>query len=939
MDSFLEGRRAGWFITILIIPALVCLALVLPPIALPQRIFSSGFTGVSPAKGGSVSVEDGAQLSVPAGAAKSGISLKLAALSLDNFKKSDAAKTFPPNLVVKSAYYQPGLQGDMPATAALSIPIPEGIDPLTALDVYAYSGKKWTKVPFQFFLSDVRVEARLTGTMPEGVLLVQSKVQPPTLGTDVGSKSTLPAPAAGLVAEVNPAGFTIADNGGIAGTIPATPETGANSPYQVMPTISNLVADQLRSDLTDVMITDGNIRKQHIQALVDLAVEKLYPGLYIDYQGITPDNKNDFSLFIKELAQALHAKNKVLGVTLAMPMPKTTDTWDTGSYDWAAIGQSADIVKIPLPTSRQAYEGNAPIVQSYLQWAVGQIDRYKIQLAVSMSGRDEFGTSFAPVSYSTALQLLGPLTTSGKDASGKITFDLPKLRDSGLAYQAATGLYTFTYKDAGGQSHTVSLENVDSLSKKIALALQYNLRGLSLRDVIADGVDPKSWEALKQYKNSQAPAYKVNLAVVWRVDGQAVGKSSISDPKFAWSAPPQGGDSRVEAAFSFDDGQSLAGTTGASPIQVAVVQPTPTVKATATVRATTAATSAATKSSATTVPPATKAPPPPPNTAPRAGFGYGMQVQGGDPGGEAADLKSVGFNWVKIQVPWQDFESSKGVANLSSIDNFVNIMSGNGIKVLLSIVKAPSWSRPQYATPGNGPPDNMQDAADFMSGVAAMYCGKVGAIEVWNEENLDVEWHDKRGVSAALYMEMLKKAYPAIKAKCPSMIVISGAPTPTGGGGSTAIDDVEYLRQLYANGLKNYSDGVGAHPSGFRSSPECTMSNAACRGPYADHRSFFFRDTMESYHAVMAQFGDGGKQIWATEFGWPVGTGGGAHPAGQYNTADQVAGYYARAFQWGKSQSWVGPMFAWCWDFSGGEVGAFRIKGSPAENALRTMPK
>jgi hypothetical protein len=287
-------------------------------------------------------------------------------------------------------------------------------------------------------------------------------------------------------------------------------------------------------------------------------------------------------------------------------------------------------------------------------------------------------------------------------------------------------------------------------------------------------------------------------------------------------------------------------------------------------------------------------------------------------------------------MPWKDVESGKGNYNWTNFDNFVNTMSGNGIQVLLSIVKAPEWSRHQYGNPGEGPPDNMQDAADFMGVAAARYCGKVGAIEVWNEANLDVEWHDKRGLSAALYMDMLKKAYVAIKAKCPTVVVVAGASTPNGLNSATAIDDVTYLHQMYQNGLKDYSDAVGAHPSGFRSPPDIPAGNL---GSYADHRSFFFRGTMDAYRAVMVQYGDSNKQIWATEFGWPVGTGGGAHPAGQYNSPEVAADYYVRAYQWAKAQGWVGVMFAWQLDFSGGEVGAFRIKGAPAFSRLQAMPK
>ena len=101
---------------------------------------------------------------------------------------------------------------------------------------------------------------------------------------------------------------------------------------------------------------------------------------------------------------------------------------------------------------------------------------------------------------------------------------------------------------------------------------------------------------------------------------------------------------------------------------------------------------------------------------------------------------------------------------------------------------------------------------------------------------------------------------------------------------------------------------------------------------------------MDAYRAVMVQYGDRDKQIWATEFGWPVDTGGmcgnsPCHPAGQFNSREVVADYYVRAYQWAKAQGWVGVMFAWQLDFSGGEVGAFRIEGAPAFGKLQSMPK
>ncbi len=938
LDALLEGRTGSWFINIVVIPALVLVALVLPPLALPQRLFSAGYTGVSATAGGGVANMDGTEFSIPAGATKNGVSIKLGTMSRDAFLNSSLAQSLPAVLDVKSPLYQPSIQGQVPSLAILSISIPEESDPLATLDVYGHVGKKWVKLPFQIYLDSQRIETYLSGAIPDGVVVAQTQTQTPVVSADLGSQTALPAASKDLLAEVNPLGLTIADSGGIAGNVSTVAEASASSPYQVLPSIGNVIGDQLRTDLTDDMITNPDTRQQHIQALVDLAVEKLYPGLTIDYQGITPDNKGDFTIFVRDLAQALHAKDKILAVTLAMPVAKAADTWDTGAFDWAAIGQYADIVKVPLPTSRDAYSGSSPLVESYLSWAVGRVDRYKIELAVSACGRDEFGKTFAPINFSTALKLMGPLTTVDKiEPGGKVTFDLPKLRESGLKYDAATGLYSFGYKDDKGQAHTVWLESADSLSKRINLAMTFNVRGIALRDVAADGMDARGWDALKQYRQTQSPSYKSTLAIVWRVNGQVAGKAPLTDPKFVWTAPSETGDQKVEAAFSFDDGKSTAGSTGATTVQVMNVAPPPK--------------SSVAPPAAAAGPKPTTAPKPPavaagPSTTGTYGFSYGAQLNwtNSDPGNEMSTLKGMGFNWAKIQVRWCDVSGSPTQADLSQIGRLLDIANANGIKVLLSVVCAPKWSRADGGAGGSGPPDNMQQAADFMGGMSSYFCSNpaFGAIEVWNEHNLLTEWHGKQ-ISAAMYMDMLKRSYQSIKGACGRVVVVSGAPTPTGVNSAEAIDDVAFLQQMYANGLAQYSDAIGAHPSGFCNAPDAVEGTAnPCGGQYNNHRSFFIRRTLEEYRKVMVANGDGKKQIWPTEFGWGVAPN--PKPGYEYEKAiseDVQAQWLVRAYQMMKGMGYVGVSILWNLDFTdmNNETGAFHVVGRPAQSALAGMAK
>jgi len=143
LDALIEGRAGSWVINLVVIPVMFLLVLVLPPLSLPQRTLSAGYSGVAPKTGGTVAIQDGTYFSIPAGAVRTDASIKLNSAPLEQFVKSASAKTLPPTLDIKSAAYQPSLQGKMPALAILSMPIPYDIDPLTSMDVYAYNGKKW----------------------------------------------------------------------------------------------------------------------------------------------------------------------------------------------------------------------------------------------------------------------------------------------------------------------------------------------------------------------------------------------------------------------------------------------------------------------------------------------------------------------------------------------------------------------------------------------------------------------------------------------------------------------------------------------------------------------------------------------------------------------------------------------------------------------------
>jgi LysM repeat protein len=326
-------------------------------------------------------------------------------------------------------------------------------------------------------------------------------------------------------------------------------------------------------------------------------------------------------------------------------------------------------------------------------------------------------------------------------------------------------------------------------------------------------------------------------------------------------------------------------------------------------------------------------------------FGYGAQINwtNVDNNDEMGWINGMGFGWAKVQVRWCDFERSPGNIDYGQMDQLINAAAAKGVRVMFSIVCAPSWSRADGGAGGSGPPDDMQKAADFMSTLAGKYCyGPLSAIEVWNEHNLQTEWHGK-AISAVSYLDMLRRAYSSIKARCPSITIVSGAPTPTGVTNNVAIDDVAFLQQMYANGLKNYSDAIGAHPSGFCNSPDASEGAPnPCGGGWNNHRSFFFKRTLESYRSVMVQNGDSAKRIWPTEFGWGVDPN--PKPGYEYERSlsdDLQAQWLTKAYQAMRAMGFIGIAFIWNLDFTnmGNETGAFHILNRSAYNSLASMSK
>jgi hypothetical protein len=928
LGGWLEGKRSG-VVAYGVIAVLVIAALLLPPVSASERLMGSGYSSIDSEAGGSVTDPDGMQVTLWSGGMTGDVKLRETSVPMASFldgsagsRLVEAAKTLPATLLVKSPIYEIDARGESPTAVDLSIPVPNNAEPYETLSLYHWNGTDWLFVPSQLVPEDDVVTSRLD-FVPETLAVFQSTGRSAMVSAELPDFTGLPAAGSSALVELNPIGYYLDGENGVTGSLASLPDLAGQESYSIVPVIRNWYYDgAVRSDWVDNMLAVPESSAAHVQAILDLAERELFSGIAIDYRGIAPDLRDAFTGFVTDLAAQLRAQGKQLTVHVGSPVQIAEDRWETGAYDWARLGQVVDGFTFPGPADPRAFAAGGKM-ETLLSWAVGQVERYKLRPELSALSVESAGGVLVECTYRDALAKLSQVVVKqgGKDPlipGDQVTVGL---KTPGLSLDEATGHYTFTYHDdATGQDRQVWLEDANSFALKLAMARRFNLGGVAVRSLWDQRNDPRLWDLVQAYQasTSSAPAPLASeFNLIWTVlsaTGSQVVEQAVplGSGDYVFTAPETPGQYQVVAQIAANSGQIVAGEDKvAFVVELPTPTPTPTPMPTPTPEPTPTPTpKPVVKATAKPVVKATAKPAGSSNPAPNVNFGYGIQAHMIDNGLAGVCMEktaAMGFKWMKQQVEWKSFEPSKGQRNFDQLHQIANEAAARGISVLWSVVKAPKWARPGGDMSVEGPPDNYQDYADFVGALAGEFCGSsVKAIEVWNEQNLYYEWGNKP-IDPAAYMALLKLAYPAIKANCPSMIVVSGALTPTGAPAPIAMDDEQYLQGMYANGLKQYSDAIGAHPSGYNVSPDVKGGQAACdfiksqgstfTGPCnALHHSWSFNSTLNDYYAIMKANGDGGKKIWPTEFGWASGwTGAAGYEYANDNTMDEQAQWTVRA--------------------------------------------
>lgn len=285
---------------------------------------------------------------------------------------------------------------------------------------------------------------------------------------------------ADLLDEVNFFWYTLGAGGSIDGGIMATEavQVAREAGLRVVPSIVNGGFDPQR---VSNVVNDPERRAQHIQEILALIDANGYDGIDIDYESLNPADRDAFSLFIEELAAALHAQGKWLSIAVHA---KTDDAgaWSgAAAQDWARLGAAVDAFKIMTYDYHNAASEAGPIapldwIDAVLTYAATVVPPEKTWMGAPVYGYNWAGSGAQSLNWRKAVQLAEQQSVQPQ-------------RDP------ASGELWFSYSDG---RQTVWFNDGETLAGRLALLAEKHPTVAGIAIWPLGGEDPANWTAIRQ---------------------------------------------------------------------------------------------------------------------------------------------------------------------------------------------------------------------------------------------------------------------------------------------------------------------------------------------------------------------------------------------------------------------------------------------------------
>ena len=521
---------------------------------------------------------EGLSISANPAALPADFRVQLSAVPADTFAGGTAGEAWaaalqalPGNLTLKSALFSIQTQGHLPDQIYVAVVLPPGGAAANNFDLYTWDGKQWQFLPAQ------ATGGLLVATVsqPPGVVgAFEAAAVPPLALTVLEPGQTLTPAAAEAVNAVLLDGVLLQADGSLGGQVPGVTLHQGFGAYPLITDPPGVLA---------TVLGDAAARQKHLETLVAFAVSGGYDGVALNYSGVTPDLGPAFAQFVADVAAQLHGQGK--GLFVQVPAPEHgQNSFQTGGYDWRALGGAADALLVPVANDPTAF--GSGLADALLSWAVGEVPRANLRLLTSAQSVELSGDTFRLIGQAQALAPLGSVHVAqqaealhpGEPISVALSGQVQS-----LAYDPAAFATRYNFSDTGG-AHTLWLTTAATLRQRLSLAQKYRLGGVAVTGLLAPDLPADMLNAMTQYKAAVQADVEAHAELLWTVRGsQGILALATAQPNqpFVYTAPSAG-----QYQFSANLQPGVAGPLGSVSVQVQVAEVTPPPTPTATPPAT-----------------------------------------------------------------------------------------------------------------------------------------------------------------------------------------------------------------------------------------------------------------------------------------------------------------------------------------------------------------
>jgi hypothetical protein len=264
-------------------------------------------------------------------------------------------------------------------------------------------------------------------------------------------------------------------------------------------------------------------------------------------------------------------------------------------------------------------------------------------------------------------------------------------------------------------------------------------------------------------------------------------------------------------------------------------------------------------------------------------FGAFLDTQTPDRG--MGSMTSAGISWVHLDFYWSRVETQVGQRDWTAVASFeakLLTAARNHLTTILYINDTPTWALKAGFACGAVAQSSFPEMARFLTDLVKRYSAppfNVRYYELWSEQDAAGQlgcWGDPSDPTyfgGGYYGQMLKTAYPAVKAGDPQAQVLFGGllmdcnpenVTPCGGDPSNKLRIARFLEGALAAGAGPYFDGISFHAYDYYGLALGKYSNPNwgsawnTTGPVALAKTSYLRK-------ILAQYNLKGKFLMTTE--------------------------------------------------------------------------